>query len=265
MKITEVLNGRQVSLDQGHQPQFLVGLDSQKNANPGKGDTYYAYDTGRQLTCFVNGVWSVVSSPSTIRTGNHEGTVTNFFKTAVVGAPDVTTLTSNHALSMDPNSAGDSVEYYTDVFYTPDNFTFLASFFIYAVNLGSAAPNGHEVRIGLHDRLGIDGNASAQAMFMVNSNDGQWKCVTSDGGGGHTQVTNISAPSFPGSSFSVYTSPGNGFTLVIYTMNGVIVAVHTNILLPVVNLVSDSYITALSAPTVFATLQTSFIGLDILT
>lgn len=58
----EISSGRAVSLQSGHQPRFLTGLDAGKSSTPGIGDTYYATDTGIIYTCLVSGIW-VVSSP----------------------------------------------------------------------------------------------------------------------------------------------------------------------------------------------------------
>jgi len=53
----EISSGRSVSLQSGHQPRFLTGLDANKSSAPGIGDTYYATDTKRTYICYVAGTW----------------------------------------------------------------------------------------------------------------------------------------------------------------------------------------------------------------
>lgn len=66
MSLQVVENGRRVTLESGHQPQFLFGLDANKSSIPGVGDTYYAIDATVFYACFITGVWTVVLNDTSI-------------------------------------------------------------------------------------------------------------------------------------------------------------------------------------------------------
>lgn len=53
----EISSGQAVSLQSGHQPRFLTGLDAGKSSTPGIGDTYYATDKGKVYVCLAAGTW----------------------------------------------------------------------------------------------------------------------------------------------------------------------------------------------------------------
>ncbi len=56
----EIINGKVVSLVDGHRPQFFVGIDTSKTVSPGRGDVYLAYDTNKEYVCFTTGTWTYV-------------------------------------------------------------------------------------------------------------------------------------------------------------------------------------------------------------
>ncbi len=55
--VMEIDSGKLVTLQSGHQPQMGVGTEAQKPSTPGKGDNYFAVDSFKIYTCFVNGTW----------------------------------------------------------------------------------------------------------------------------------------------------------------------------------------------------------------
>ncbi len=58
----EILSGKVVSLQSGHQPRWIYGLFAQRPGNPGLGDTYYCTDTKEFDVCYTAGTWTAIVS-----------------------------------------------------------------------------------------------------------------------------------------------------------------------------------------------------------
>ncbi len=85
-KFMQIRNGQVVSLSEGHAPSFFTGLDASKSSNPGKGDTYYATDTFKQYICYVEGLWSLVYSPTHRLFLNDSGAINNNTRAILTGS-----------------------------------------------------------------------------------------------------------------------------------------------------------------------------------
>ncbi len=55
-----IVNGKVLSLVDGHRAQLFGGLDASKSTSPSRGDAYMAYDTNKEYICFTNGSWTYV-------------------------------------------------------------------------------------------------------------------------------------------------------------------------------------------------------------
>lgn len=58
----EISNGRNVTIDKGHQPKFGYGTYAVMWPNPGLGDTYYATDKLASFACYTSGTWTMIAS-----------------------------------------------------------------------------------------------------------------------------------------------------------------------------------------------------------
>lgn len=105
MSYMRIASGKVTSIKSGAYPAMLTGLDASK-PSPGVSDVYYAMDTSKTYSCFVNGVWSLVSSPAREEYNNHMGTTDNIMSVAVSGNGTALTNPANHRMDL---NTGDSL------------------------------------------------------------------------------------------------------------------------------------------------------------
>lgn len=123
----EISSGRAVSLQSGHQPQFLVGLDAGKSSTPGIGDTYYATDISTVYVCFAAGVWSVQGGTSGYYRNfwQKQGTVVQgtWVWTADASQTNYATITSEAAGVWINSSNANLDEYkWSNIFLSPGDY-----------------------------------------------------------------------------------------------------------------------------------------------
>ncbi len=109
--VMEIDSGKLVTLQSGHQPYFLAGLDANKSSSPGIGDTYYSTDTQKTYNCYVAGSWVLTSSPAKERYSNHLGALDNFTQIITGGSGGAglaagTTDAANHQMHLSTGNNG---------------------------------------------------------------------------------------------------------------------------------------------------------------
>lgn len=151
----EISSGKAVSLQSGHQPRFLVGLDANKSSSPGVGDTYSATDTEKSYFCYVAGTWSEVSSLFSMNAydeiyTNHLGSTDNFIQTAVTGGGTATPDATNHEIDLAVGTAAnDTASYDSKKTWQLDTKILILNMKINNINYGNGANNN--ILIGFLD------------------------------------------------------------------------------------------------------------------
>lgn len=211
--VVRIASGKILNTASGQTPQLYVGLDASK-PSPGVGDTYIATDTGKNYTCFVNGIWSLSISPVIEEYSNHLGTIDNMITTAVTGLGTASTDAANHEMDLSTGIGAGTSDYRNAVAIDPSLVNFETNYII--KNIVDGIGGNRSFTIGVTDNLGVG------AYFYMHSSDGLWSVYSSNGISFEQTVIT------PFSSGDILTIKGMK-NIIIYFINGVIVATHKSI------------------------------------
>ncbi len=216
MSMMIVENGMRISLESGHQPQFMTGLDASKSSSPGVGDTYFATDTGKTYTCFVATIWTLSSSPCVIEYSNHQGTVDNIMTTTVEGSGTAVTDNALHQMDLSVGAnINSSSEYRTGIGIYPATQYFELNIVISSILNGDNNKNQTT-------RIGLIQDTNNGAYFLCNT-AATWSIQTNRDGTYESTAVSISEG-------DLLTIIGK-LNKIMYFVNGVLVATHQTITL----------------------------------
>jgi hypothetical protein len=211
--VVRIATGKILNTSSGQTPQLFVGLNASK-PSPGVGDMYIATDACKNYTCYVCGIWALVSSSSIIIAENHEGTITNLFVQYLAGAGTGTTNAGTHRYDMTTGTgiAGSISEYMCNFTVTPVSDNFEANILVQNIVNGVGGTRTFQIGIeGLHCEL-----------KFYQTDAGSWTCYTNDDV--TNQTTNIS-DIVNGDLLTIKCTGGK----IHYLVNGTIVATHSSI------------------------------------
>lgn len=219
-KFQEIINGRVVSLSNGHMAQMLVGLESGKISDPSKGDTYFATDSMKLYSCFINGSWSPVVSYAAEEAVNHDGTATNYWVVGVSGTGTASTDGATNTMTIGGGVTNAGTSYYkSNQIYGLSGVVapLIGNFKLGTITDGTASKS--DTFVGLKFNFALADNILMAAFHQKQ--DGSWETKTATLGGGHTE-TSITALA----SGDIVTVVANT-VIALFIVNGSLVASHT--------------------------------------
>lgn len=240
-----------------------AGLDANKSANPRTGIIYFALDTQKTYQCFIAGSWTLVNSLTSINIFDHTGAATNELSTHVTGSGTATTDSFGHNMKLATGLTNLSkAKYGTAMGFLPTTYTLYGVIKLKsAVTLGTApagVPNVFKAGF-VYSEDGL--NTSIQSTFTVDSESGQWKCVTQTAQ--ELTITNITAPSRTSLLVVIVVNIGD-MRYTIYRVDEAVVATHTLIGSYGLDLYFEAYVKALGTPTAEMNVRIDYIGLKAL-
>lgn len=216
----EIRSGKQVSLRNGHMPQFLFGLDANKPV-PGIGDMYYATDTLKIYNCYINALWTLTSSPAAERYSNHLGAVDNFTTVGASAGWSNTSDAANHEMDQASDAASLGYARFTTkkmwtlgALSSPVICNFILQNIVPGTNAGYA---GSKIGLSADFQSVLPNNTAAFSLSPGNV----WQTYTIDNAGGQ-HFTTIN-PSISNGDLCTIIGVSS---YVIYLVNGVLVATH---------------------------------------
>ncbi len=197
-------DGQIVSMQDGHMPNDFVGLDASKPANPGVGDKYAAYDTGKEYTCFISNIWSLSNSPSYSDYSNHLGTIDAMMLNLAGG------VTTGHKRTLTANAGTPTSEYRSAIEIDPSISNFEFNCIVLDISEGNGATR--------YFIIGLENYGYAEMIFR-KVGAGSWQTYTNIDS---TEIIN----NIPAIQNNDHLTIKNYKNAVMFYVNGVLVATH---------------------------------------
>lgn len=248
--ITRIASGKILNTASGQTPQLYIGLDASK-PSPGVGDTYITTDTGKNYTCYVSGVWSLVYSPAIEKYSNHLGTIDNIMSTSVANGG--TAITTGHTMALDSSGTVNGRASYINAILTMPTYHY--DFNCIVTGLTKEHVNGNIAFVGIKT-TGYVATPPIGAGFYWQP-DGQWVCKTLNTAL-VTQSTNVTV-----TDDDLLTINGKGNKM-MYFINGVLKATHNTADLTGELCYPEAYVLVSGAPGTGSQMTIDYISIEVM-